>query len=334
MLNQNIPSLSQRPTTPHRRSLTYSIAQAHTPTPHFPISGLSLPTPLETILLRPPIKTVRSNDSVEPNLLPPPQAPLTELMDGLADLDQNLQHIQSVHDCVNSFTESFSSLIYGLEMNAWCFEFKEAPTKLHLKRYQNIPLPTSLHTTSNNRISSYFRNHNETNRPSYTAMNRRSSVISHPTATASADGDDFDPNATYMTDEISFVERPIESKPISSMLQSKVQSRLQNRSQGTTRTQPHRAVKLTNGMSSLSSTAPTAPTAPTARRPGQRGARGGMATRAAGAQSNNLDSGDSNSRSGMSSRMPTTRKTETTTGSRQHHRVTKPTRGRPGSVWR
>lgn len=60
--------------------------------------------------------------------------PLVELNDALGDLDQNLQHLQLMHESITSFNESFSAFLYGIEMNAWCVEFPEAPTSESFKR--------------------------------------------------------------------------------------------------------------------------------------------------------------------------------------------------------
>lgn len=60
--------------------------------------------------------------------------PLIELNDGLAMLDQNLQHLQMMHESITSFNESFSAFLYGIEMNAWCVEFSEAPTYESFRR--------------------------------------------------------------------------------------------------------------------------------------------------------------------------------------------------------
>jgi DASH complex subunit DAM1 len=53
---------------------------------------------------------------------------LEELSDGMATLDTNMQHLQSVHENLSRFSESFSAFLYGIKMNAWCVEFSEAPS--------------------------------------------------------------------------------------------------------------------------------------------------------------------------------------------------------------
>ncbi|CDO56114.1 similar to Saccharomyces cerevisiae YGR113W DAM1 Essential subunit of the Dam1 complex [Geotrichum candidum] len=60
--------------------------------------------------------------------------PLVELNDGLAMLDQNLQHLQLMHESITSFNESFSAFLFGIEMNAWCVEFPEAPNYESFRR--------------------------------------------------------------------------------------------------------------------------------------------------------------------------------------------------------
>lgn len=63
---------------------------------------------------------------------------MVELDDGMAQLDANLQNIQQIHESVQCFNESFSAFLYGLQMNAWCVEFPEAPTHAAFERNADI----------------------------------------------------------------------------------------------------------------------------------------------------------------------------------------------------
>lgn len=63
---------------------------------------------------------------------------LVELDDSMAQLDANLQHLQQIHETVQCFNESFSSFLYGIQMNAWCVEFPEAPTHAAFERNAEI----------------------------------------------------------------------------------------------------------------------------------------------------------------------------------------------------
>ena len=101
--------LPSRPTTPLRRRSESRLSESlHGQ--HYALNASQLP--LDSVL----------------------DSSLVELNDGLADLDQNLQHLQLMHESITSFNESFSAFLYGIEMNAWCVEFPEAPTTESFKR--------------------------------------------------------------------------------------------------------------------------------------------------------------------------------------------------------
>ncbi|KAK9383152.1 DASH complex subunit Dam1-domain-containing protein [Kockiozyma suomiensis] len=90
---------ASRPTTPLRRSVSRST------------NPLSSAFPLEALK---------------------PQ--LSELSDSLADLDTNFQYLDLMHENLARFSESFASFLYGLEINAWCVDFQEAPTSDSFER--------------------------------------------------------------------------------------------------------------------------------------------------------------------------------------------------------
>jgi DASH complex subunit DAM1 len=48
-----------------------------------------------------------------------------ELSDSMADLEANMMHFQLMHESLARFSESFSSFLYGLNMNAFCVDFPE-----------------------------------------------------------------------------------------------------------------------------------------------------------------------------------------------------------------
>ena len=52
-----------------------------------------------------------------------------ELADAMADLEANLHHFQLMHESVKRFGESFAAFLYGLEVNAFCVDFVEAPLR-------------------------------------------------------------------------------------------------------------------------------------------------------------------------------------------------------------
>ncbi|KAK0106464.1 DASH complex subunit dam1, variant 2 [Cadophora gregata f. sp. sojae] len=50
-----------------------------------------------------------------------------ELNDSLADLDANFMHLALLQESLSRFNNNFSSFLYGLNMNAFCVDFPEAP---------------------------------------------------------------------------------------------------------------------------------------------------------------------------------------------------------------
>ena len=48
-----------------------------------------------------------------------------ELADGMADLEANFMHLQLMHESLARFTEDFGSLLYGMNVNAFCVDFPE-----------------------------------------------------------------------------------------------------------------------------------------------------------------------------------------------------------------
>lgn len=58
-----------------------------------------------------------------------------ELSDAMADLEANMMHFQLMHESLARFSESFSSFLYGLNMNAFCVDFPEV---ISLKRQDCI----------------------------------------------------------------------------------------------------------------------------------------------------------------------------------------------------
>ncbi|KAJ2897838.1 hypothetical protein MKZ38_004351 [Zalerion maritima] len=52
-----------------------------------------------------------------------------ELADAMADLEANLHHFRIMHESLKRFGESFAAFLYGLEVNAFCVDFPEAPVR-------------------------------------------------------------------------------------------------------------------------------------------------------------------------------------------------------------
>ncbi|KAF1956550.1 hypothetical protein CC80DRAFT_535221 [Byssothecium circinans] len=106
-----------------------------------------------------------------------------ELSDAMADLEQNLVQLQLMHESLARFSESFAAFLYGLNMNAFCVDFPEAPIPESFKRPQNNPWNNTADFSS--------------------SMNRA----------------EPDMEATFLTTDTSFVENPPSSK-VSSKFQT------------------------------------------------------------------------------------------------------------------
>ncbi|KAI9788373.1 MAG: DASH complex subunit dam1 [Piccolia ochrophora] len=57
-----------------------------------------------------------------------------ELSDSMADLEANFMQLQLMHESLARFSESFASFLYGLNMNAFCVDFPEAPIPESFRR--------------------------------------------------------------------------------------------------------------------------------------------------------------------------------------------------------
>ncbi|PWY88441.1 DASH complex component Dam1 [Aspergillus heteromorphus CBS 117.55] len=104
------PRPSSRPTTPLRPGSRSSLREAH---------GYG--------------HSIRNAGYTQPaiNALEPQFA---ELADSMADLEANFMHLQLMHESLTRFSESFASFLYGLNMNAFCVDFPEAPIPESFRR--------------------------------------------------------------------------------------------------------------------------------------------------------------------------------------------------------
>ncbi|KAL4811167.1 DASH complex subunit Dam1-domain-containing protein [Aspergillus unguis] len=57
-----------------------------------------------------------------------------DLADRMADLETNFDRLQLMHESLTRFSESFASFLYGLNMNAFCVDFPEAPIAESFRR--------------------------------------------------------------------------------------------------------------------------------------------------------------------------------------------------------
>ncbi|KAL6721109.1 DASH complex subunit dam1 [Lecanora helva] len=89
-----------RPSTPLRPTSRTSLRDSQTFTPRSGTSSFPL-------------------ESLEPAF--------AELSDSMADLEANFMHLQLMHESLSRFNESFASFLYGMNMNAFCVDFPEAP---------------------------------------------------------------------------------------------------------------------------------------------------------------------------------------------------------------
>jgi len=65
-----------------------------------------------------------------------------ELADSMADLEANFMHLQLMHESVARFSECFASFLYGLNMNAFCVDFPEAPIPESFRRARQAEMQT------------------------------------------------------------------------------------------------------------------------------------------------------------------------------------------------
>lgn len=59
----------------------------------------------------------------------------------MADLEANFMHLQLMHESLSRFEESFASFLYGMNMNAFCVDFPEAPIPESFKRSHLLQQP-------------------------------------------------------------------------------------------------------------------------------------------------------------------------------------------------
>ncbi|MCJ1372959.1 DASH complex subunit dam1 [Loxospora ochrophaea] len=146
------PRPSSRPTTPLRPSSRTSLREGQS----YGGASSSSDTPLQML-----------------------EPAFAELSDSMADLEANFMHLQLMHESLSRFSESFASFLYGLNMNAFCVDFSEAPISDSFKRSRQTDDNLGQSTNSDKLRQ------------------------------------DFDPETTFMTTDTSFVENPPSSKATS-----------------------------------------------------------------------------------------------------------------------
>ena len=133
-----------------------------------------------------------------------------DLADSFADFQSNMQQICDLGDEVGRFDESFASFLYGLNVNAFCVDFPEAPV-----------------AESYRRVAALEKGQAE--------RKDRQEAMRWETLGGGGQGTNGGSDATYLTTDDSFVERPLppsQSQPLGSSTNAKTGSKL-NRSNGT-----------------------------------------------------------------------------------------------------
>ncbi|RAQ48072.1 DASH complex component Dam1 [Aspergillus flavus] len=117
------PRPSSRPTTPLRPSSRSSLREAHGYGGSISNAGYTQP----------------AINALEPQF--------AELADSMADLEANFMHLQLMHESLTRFSESFASFLYGLNMNAFCVDFPEAPIAESFKRAKQAEAQKGINVT-------------------------------------------------------------------------------------------------------------------------------------------------------------------------------------------
>ncbi|KAJ6016065.1 hypothetical protein N7540_010656 [Penicillium herquei] len=146
------PRPSSRPTTPLRPSSRSSLREAHGYGNSISNAGYTQP----------------AINALEPQF--------AELADSMADLEANFMHLQLMHESLTRFSESFASFLYGLNMNAFCVDFPEAPIADSFRRAKQAEAQQEAE--------------NEPQRPAddgeMTFMTTDTSFVDHPPSTVSS----------------------------------------------------------------------------------------------------------------------------------------------------
>ncbi|KAN0083625.1 DASH complex subunit Dam1 domain containing protein [Elaphomyces granulatus] len=116
-----------------------------------------------------------------------------ELADSMADLEANFMHLQLMHESVARFSECFASFLYGLNMNAFCVDFPEAPIPESFRRARQAETqirmyshPLSMIAASNNRPETAVGPDKLNNDAETTFLTTDTSFIESPPTTVSS----------------------------------------------------------------------------------------------------------------------------------------------------
>ncbi|KAI2795165.1 hypothetical protein POX_a01770 [Penicillium oxalicum] len=128
-----------------------------------------------------------------------------ELPDSMADLEANFMHLQLMHESLTRFSESFASFLYGMNMNAFCVDFPEAPIPDSFQRAKQTEAQAG-------RLQmGLYRRHSGFQLDSGTVLTLFSTETEDEPVMRPDDGE-----MTFLTTDTSFVEHPpstVSSKP-------------------------------------------------------------------------------------------------------------------------
>lgn len=117
------------------RARSTSRTRTHTSRPTTPLRPPSR-TPIRNVSTTTPTAapTNGDGDADAYNPLEKLEPAFAELADSMADLEANMLNLQILNESVARFNENFASLLYGLNMSAFCVDFSEAPGAESFKR--------------------------------------------------------------------------------------------------------------------------------------------------------------------------------------------------------
>ncbi|GES61078.1 DASH complex component Dam1 [Aspergillus terreus] len=149
------PRPSSRPTTPLRPSSRSSFREAHGYGGSISTAGYTQP----------------AINALEPQF--------AELADSMADLEANFMHLQLMHESLTRFSESFASFLYGLNMNAFCVDFPEAPIPESFRRAKQAEAQKEAEAEAE-------QLHSTNNDGDMTFLTTDTSFVEHPPSTVSS----------------------------------------------------------------------------------------------------------------------------------------------------
>ncbi|OJJ59705.1 hypothetical protein ASPSYDRAFT_57249 [Aspergillus sydowii CBS 593.65] len=152
------PRSLSRPTTPLRPSSRSSIREAHGYGASIGSAGYNQP----------------AINALEPQF--------AELADSMADLEANFMHLQLMHESLTRFSESFASFLYGLNMNAFCVDFPEAPISESFRRAKQAEAQKDLSNSSAEAEEDLAK----TNEAEMTFMTTDTTFVENPPSTVSS----------------------------------------------------------------------------------------------------------------------------------------------------